>query len=443
MDRRFKPIQGFDGTNGIKRRGLLRFGSLATALSGAVVVGGAAETALAAPADKNPSLAYVPTAEKGAPSGVATLDSGARIPSSQIPDLSESYGRAIAAQAWKPSTFYTAGNIVASPAGALVKAVIGHQSGPDYQASNWLQLAEAALMPRYYDEGGTYTDRGAIFTLSRNHDPAGFQPLIWANVSGKGDNKTFKGVVAGQFLARDRTDVDTTNKGVLYAIQAVVAPKVDRDNVPYDDVVGISVVNQGTGVGTDALYFGNNRADRSTNPGAKDFANVIQNDMSSDSLIRSIGKHNVGISLGGATITTTAIRLGNAQSISWNDEAGNLTHAIRLSAKGTLRLLEGGIDIRSDKSVYFNNKAVLSNNTPLYGMRYGTTSEYELIKVGVDDSASLFGGRARILASGGMAFQGSISQPPTPADGGGTLFVEDGALKYKSSLGTVTTIAPA
>jgi hypothetical protein len=332
---------------------------------------------------------------------------------------------------------------VANPAGALVKATLDHQSAENYLSSNWSQMAPAALMPRYYDEGGKYADRGAIFTLSRNHDPQGFQPLIWANVAAKGDNKSFKGVVAGQFLARDRTDVDSTNKGVLYAIQAVVAPSIDRDNVPYDDVVGLSIENQGTAVGTDALYFGNKRADRNMNPGAKDFANVIQNDMSSNSFIRSIGAHDVGISLGGASITTTAIRLGTGQSISWNDELGNLTHAVRLSPKGTLRLLEGGIDIRSDKSVYFNNKTVLSNNTPLYGMRFATTSECELIKVGTDDNVSLFAGRAKILTGGGITLQSSTSQPATPSGGAGTLFIEAGVLKYKGSLGTVTIIAQA
>ncbi|SDT52696.1 hypothetical protein SAMN04489743_3397 [Pseudarthrobacter equi] len=431
-----------DKVKGVKRRGLLRFGSLVSAISGAVVLTGTTTSAVAAPGDKNLS-SYVPTAEKGAPLGVATLDNGTKIPSTQIPDLSESYARAISAQAWKPFTFYSTGTVIASPAGSLVKARIDHQSNIEFQIGDWLQIAPAALMPRYYDEGGRFVDRGAILTLSRNHDPSGFQPLIWANVAGQGDNKSFKGVVAGQFLARDRFEVDSTNKGVLYAIQAVVAPTIDRDNIPYDDVVGLSIVNQGTAMGTDGLYFGNNRMDRATNPDAKDFANVIQNDMSSNSFIRSIGRHDVGISLSGAKITTTAIRLGNSQSISWNDELGNLTHAIRLSAKGTLRLLEGGIDIRSDKSVYFNNKVVLSNNTPLYGLRFGAATECEVIKVATDDNVALFGGRVKILASGGIALQGSTSQPAAQASGAGALFVEAGALKYRGSLGTVTTIAPA
>jgi hypothetical protein len=428
---------------GVKRRGLLRFGTLITAFTGASAISALGNnSAHAGPGDKNPSTDYVPIAQKGTASGVATLDAGAKIPSTQMPDLSQSYAPAISPPAWKPNTAYDVGALVVSPSGALVKAKVAFESGVVYKVDDWLGVAPAAIMPRYYDESGNYTDRGAIFTLSRSHDPSGFQPMIWANVAGKGDNATFKGVVAGQFLARDRSDVDASNKGVLYAMQAVVAPKVDRNNVPFDDVVGLAIVNQGTAVGTDALYFGNNRADRDTNPGAKDFSNVIQNDMSSDSFIRTIGTHGVGISFGGARITTTAIRLGNGQSISWNDASGVLTHAIRLSAGGTLRLLEGGIDIRSDKSVYFNNKAVLSNNTPLYGIRSGSTSEYELIKLTASDNVALFAARATILGGGGIALRNTTSAPATPS-GGGALYVEEGVLKYKGSSGTITTLAPA
>lgn len=447
MNERSEPLvhENVDNTN-IGRRNVLRLGTVVAATTGASSLSAfspGTAPAMAAPNDKGgPSPSYVPTAEKGAASGVATLDNGAKIPSAQIPDLSVLYAPAHSTPAWKPNTVYDAGTLVVNPSGALVKAKVAFQSGAVYKADDWFGIAQAALMPRYYDEGGNYTDRGAVFTMSRNHDPSGFQPMIWANVAGKGDNATFKGVVAGQFLARDRSDVDVSNKGVLYAMQAVVAPRVDRNNVPYDDVVGLSIVNQGTATGTDALYFGNNRADRDTNPGAKDFSNVIQNDMSSDSFIRTIGTHDVGISFGGATIRTTAIRLGNSQSISWNDASGHLTHAIRLSAGGTLRLLEGGIDIRADKSVYFNNKAVLSNNTPLYGVRFGSTSEYELIKVTASDNVALFAARATILAGGGIALRNTTSAPATSL-GGGVLYVEAGVLKYKGSSGTVSTLGPA
>jgi hypothetical protein len=73
----------------VKRRGLLRLGTLVTAVTGASAVSIlGTKSATAAPNDKNPPTAYVPTAEKGAASGVATLDAGAKIPTSQLPDLS-------------------------------------------------------------------------------------------------------------------------------------------------------------------------------------------------------------------------------------------------------------------------------------------------------------------------------------------------------------------
>ncbi|MDQ1059895.1 hypothetical protein QFZ23_003796 [Arthrobacter globiformis] len=381
-----------------------------------------------------------------------------------------------------------------SPGGALVKANSSFTSGTSYSGTNWDVIAAFAQMPRYYDEGGNYADRGSVQTIARNIADApalaGSPALIFNEfnlVSGKGDNATFRGVGAAQFQARDRSDVTAANKGVLYAMQAVVAPIVDRNNVPFDDVVGLSIVNQGTAIGTDALYFGNNRADKAANPTGKDFSNVIQNDMKSDSFIRSIGTHDVGISLGGSTITTTAIRLGNAQSISWNDNAGVLVHALRMSSAATLRLYEGGIDIRSNKSVYFGSKAVLPNNTPLYGIKFGTTNETELIKLNAQDAVSVLGdslqvfssgdvalknnkafqaqnaaatsyqeimrltsadnltlynGKLTVLAAGGNLLQNVTTVPATPT-GAGALYVEAGALKYKGSSGTVTTLAPA
>lgn len=76
-------------TTGVKRRGLIRFGTLVTAFTGVSAISAlGASAASAAPNDKNPSTAYVPTAEKGAASGVATLDTGAKIPATQLPDIS-------------------------------------------------------------------------------------------------------------------------------------------------------------------------------------------------------------------------------------------------------------------------------------------------------------------------------------------------------------------
>lgn len=85
-----KEIRVEEGNHStIKRRGLLQFGTLATAVSTITAVSTVtATTAHAAPSDKNQPNAYVPVAEKGAASGVATLGLDSKIPENQIPDLS-------------------------------------------------------------------------------------------------------------------------------------------------------------------------------------------------------------------------------------------------------------------------------------------------------------------------------------------------------------------
>lgn len=76
----------------VKRRGLLKFGSLISAFTGASAVAAlGANPAQAAPGDNK----YVPIAEKGAPFGVAALDANSKVPAAQLPDLSATYGRSV------------------------------------------------------------------------------------------------------------------------------------------------------------------------------------------------------------------------------------------------------------------------------------------------------------------------------------------------------------
>ena len=78
---------------GTRRRGVLKFGALFAAVTGASVVSAAASNA--APGDKGQPADYVPTAEKGAPSGVATLDMTSKIPAAQLPDFSPMIATAV------------------------------------------------------------------------------------------------------------------------------------------------------------------------------------------------------------------------------------------------------------------------------------------------------------------------------------------------------------
>lgn len=78
---------------GVKRRGLLRFGTMITAFTGASAISAlSANSAQAGPGDKIPPATYVPIAEKGAASGVATLDVQSKIPAAQLPDLTATFG---------------------------------------------------------------------------------------------------------------------------------------------------------------------------------------------------------------------------------------------------------------------------------------------------------------------------------------------------------------
>lgn len=76
----------------VKRRGLLRFGTIITAFTGASAISlFQGSSAQAGPGDKNPSVNYVPISEKGVASGVATLDIESKVPQAQLPDLSAAF----------------------------------------------------------------------------------------------------------------------------------------------------------------------------------------------------------------------------------------------------------------------------------------------------------------------------------------------------------------
>lgn len=77
-----------------------------TALTGASAMSAlSGSSAHAAPGDKTPTDAYVPLAEKGSPSGVATLDASGKILPTQFPDLSATYASGI-----QPESYGTTGD---------------------------------------------------------------------------------------------------------------------------------------------------------------------------------------------------------------------------------------------------------------------------------------------------------------------------------------------
>ncbi|MCD6478723.1 MAG: hypothetical protein J7L44_02435, partial [Candidatus Diapherotrites archaeon] len=79
------------------------------------------------------------------------------------------------------------------------------------------------------------------------------------HTTGLGDNATKKGVTGLRVYVRDHPSVTAATKGILYGVHVALDPKIDRDNVPYDDATGIAISNEGDYKGTDALYFSNRR----------------------------------------------------------------------------------------------------------------------------------------------------------------------------------------
>jgi hypothetical protein len=150
----------------VKRRGLLRFGTLLTALTGASAISAlGADRATAGPGDKNPPTNYVPIAEKGAASGVATLDIGSKIPPAQLPDLSATYSPvSTTIPKWAPATTYAAGQQIVSPAGDVVTAIAGHTSGASFTPGNWAYSRFSDYffnVKSYGAKGDGVTDDGA------------------------------------------------------------------------------------------------------------------------------------------------------------------------------------------------------------------------------------------------------------------------------------------
>lgn len=153
-----------------------------------------------------------------------------------------------------------------------------------------------------YDDSGAYVSRNAVVTLQRNVDaPTGVIPTVHYVTAGKGDNTTLIGVSSGYMQARDRSDVDASNKGVLYALQLSVSPRVPRNNVPYDDAACLVVQNDAQVAGakaTDAIYVGHNAAMFPT-AADKEFITAFGSDAHSDYGMHLAGANVNGIRLAG------------------------------------------------------------------------------------------------------------------------------------------------
>lgn len=119
---------------------------------------------------------------------------------------------------------------------------------------------------------------------------------------------------------------------------------------------------------------------------------------------------------------------GNAIYIPY-DGGGSTQKAFRILSSYSTRALH--FDPSTNSQAQFTNPATLTYGT---GFMLDTAGN---IRIG-----ELTGGEGEKLIIAGRAFLANQPAPATPT-GGGVIYVENGALKYKGSSGTVTTLAPA
>ena len=106
------------------------------------------------------------------------------------------------------------------------------------------------------------------------------------------------------------------------------------------------------------------------------------------------------------------------------------TNGIALSVDGTGRYVTSYFD---DTSITFGTGVTQKTGITVYGQTHASGNKI-VHRVG---NAT----RMTLDASGNLLLENTASAPSTPT--GGALYVESGALKYRGSGGTVTTVAPA
>lgn len=237
--------------------------------------------------------------------------------------------------------------------------------------------------------GGTGpTDDEPFFLKYSTHgDPATrFREIATSIAISNGDNTNFYGTSTHAFYFIDHPTVDASTKGVGYALQSIVKPIIDRDNVPFDDVVSLILGNQGTGRATDCVYVEHNRADKISNPTADDWLTIFTSDAWAEYFMRANGHHRIGLDFTSATLSgagAAALRLANSQRISQKNAAGTVTEIVKLDAADILTLYDNRLRILDSGSI------LLNNDKKLLGRNAADSASVEMIKVDVNNLVAL------------------------------------------------------
>lgn len=240
------------------------------------------------------------------------------------------------------------------------------------------------------DPSGGFITRNAVLTLARDvNAPTGIAVTSFSVTEGNGDNTTFRGVSGSYTQARDRTDVTAANKGVLYAGQFSVVPRVSRNKVPFDDVACLVLQNDtgNASKGTDALYIG---TAGSFAAGAPEWISGVLVDCSADYAFRATKTYSVGIDFvagGPAAITSAhAIRVPNNKSLTGRN-AGNTAdvemirvssnNAVELSPGGSICFVSADLALGPNRFLIMSEGANVSAGTTT-GTRIGTAATQKL-----------------------------------------------------------------
>lgn len=148
-----------------------------------------------------------------------------------------------------------------------------------------------------------------------------------------------------------------------------------------------------------------------------------------------------GISAGGrlsgsVVVTSNTVRNPNTSgstfaAISMTTDTGG---SIVVSANAVVSAHSSiyGIDAPAHATIFGN----ALEGAPVRGGTEGTTELYGNLAVSATEAADAAGGK------GVLAVRNTAKVPTTSPEHGGVLYVEEGALKYKGSAGTVTTLGP-
>ena len=214
--------------------------------------------------------------------------------------------------------------------------------------------------------------------------------------------------------------------------------RITTDGITSSGTYVVESTSYFVGNATNGYRF-NNAADTSNLLVIKDSGNIGISTSSPSARLDIVHNNNNPLRLENSTGVNVKIQLEdnatrqgeialNTGAFTFSSGTGSVTERMRITSAGALQLS----DINSPNDI---NTSIFSNSDVLEFEAFGTNGAIAF------STGSSVSERMRIQADGTIKIANS-SEPSTPS-GGGVLYVQNGALKFKGSSGTITTIANA